>query len=65
MKERPSAVINTAAMTDVDRCEVEREKAFKVNAEAVKHMVRASRVVEAFLVHVSTGYVSDVTKGRL
>ncbi|SAI84431.1 NAD(P)-dependent oxidoreductase [Saccharolobus solfataricus] len=51
-------------MTDVDKCEVEREKAYKINAEAVKHMVRASRVVEAYFIHVSTDYVFDGTKGN-
>ena len=64
IKKRPAVVINAAAMTDVDRCEVERERAFKVNAMAIKHMVRASRVVEAYLVHVSTDYVFDGEKGN-
>ncbi|MUM65922.1 sugar nucleotide-binding protein [Acidianus infernus] len=64
IKTRPDVIINTAAMTDVDKCEVEREKAYKINAEAVKHMVRASRVVEAYFIHVSTDYVFDGTKGN-
>ena len=64
IKKRPAVVINAAAMTDVDKCEVERERAFKVNALAVKHIVRASRVVEAYLIHVSTDYVFDGEKGN-
>lgn len=63
MKKRPDVIINTASLTDVDKCEVERGLAFKVNAEAVKHIVRASRVVEAYLIHISTDYVFDGEKG--
>ncbi|MCH4816147.1 MAG: NAD(P)-dependent oxidoreductase [Saccharolobus sp.] len=62
-KKKPEVIINTAAFTDVDRCEVEREKAFKINAEAVRHIVRASRVVEAYLIQISTDYVFDGNKG--
>ncbi|BDB98142.1 SDR family oxidoreductase [Saccharolobus caldissimus] len=63
IKKKPDVVINAAAFTDVDGCEVNKEKAFKINAEAVKHLVRASRVIEAYLVHVSTDYVFDGIKG--
>ncbi|ACP44955.1 dTDP-4-dehydrorhamnose reductase [Sulfolobus islandicus Y.G.57.14] len=63
IKKRPDVIINTASLTDVDKCEVERSLAFKVNAEAVKHIVRASRVVEAYLIHISTDYVFDGKKG--
>ncbi|MGC9105622.1 MAG: SDR family oxidoreductase [Thermoprotei archaeon] len=63
MKKGPDVVINAAAMTDVDACERDKEKALKINAEAVRHIARASRVVEAYLVHVSTDYVFDGEKG--
>ena len=51
-------------MTDFNKCEVDRERVFKVNALAVKHIVRTSRVMEAYLIHVSTDYVFDGTKGN-
>ncbi|MCH4816859.1 NAD(P)-dependent oxidoreductase [Sulfolobus tengchongensis] len=63
IKKRPDVIINTASMTDVDKCEVERERAYRVNAEAVKHIVRASRVIEAYLIHIITDYVFDGQKG--
>ncbi|AGJ62320.1 SDR family oxidoreductase [Saccharolobus islandicus] len=63
IKKKPDVIINTASLTDVDKCEVERSLAFKVNAEAVKHIVRASRVIEAYLIHISTDYVFDGEKG--
>ncbi|ADB86801.1 SDR family oxidoreductase [Saccharolobus islandicus] len=63
VKKKPDVIINTASLTDVDKCETEKGEAFKVNAEAVKHIVRASRVVEAYLIHISTDYVFDGEKG--
>ncbi|ADX84917.1 SDR family oxidoreductase [Saccharolobus islandicus] len=63
IKKKPDVIINTASLTDVDKCGIERGLAFKVNAEAVKHIVRASRVVEAYLIHISTDYVFDGEKG--
>jgi len=63
IKKKPEIIINAAALTDVDRCEVERDKAFKINAEAVRHIVRASRVIEAYLIQISTDYVFDGNKG--
>ena len=64
IKTRPEVIINTAAMTDVDKCETEREKAYKINAEAVRHMVRASRVIDAYFIHISTDYIFDGIKGN-
>lgn len=52
-------VINCAAYTDVDRAEADEETARKVNADAVGHLARRARDVEAFLVHFGTDYVFD------
>lgn len=54
---RPEAVINAAAMTAVDACEDQRERAFAVNGEGVGNVLAAAREVGARLVHVSTDYV--------
>ncbi|NAZ31370.1 MAG: sugar nucleotide-binding protein, partial [Acidilobus sp.] len=59
----PDVVINAVAMTDVDACEVDRALALKINAEAVRHMVRVARVTGSYLVHVSTDYVFDGERG--
>ncbi|BDC17386.1 NAD(P)-dependent oxidoreductase [Acidianus sp. HS-5] len=64
IKKRPDVIINAAAMTDVDKCEIEKEKAYKVNAEAVRHVVRAGKVVDSYIIHVSTDYVFDGQKGN-
>lgn len=63
LKLEPDVVINSSAYTDVDGCEVNKELAYKINAEAVKHIVRASRVIGSYLIHVSTDYVFDGEKG--
>lgn len=56
---KPAWVINTAAYTQVDRCEEERDEAFKVNAAGVKNLALACRKIGAKLLHLSTDYVFD------
>ena len=54
---RPQAIIHTAAMTDVDRCEREPELAWAVNVDGTGHVAEAARAAGAHLVFVSTDYV--------
>jgi dTDP-4-dehydrorhamnose reductase len=58
----PELVINTAAFTDVDRCESEREMAFKVNRDGAKNMALGCREIGAKFIHISTDYVFDGSK---
>lgn len=58
----PDVVINCAAMTAVDACETEVDRAYAVNAMAVRHLAEGSRAVGAHLATVSTDYVFDGTK---
>jgi dTDP-4-dehydrorhamnose reductase len=55
--EKPAAVINSAAMTNVDVCETERDFARTVNADAPGAMARACTDCGARLLHISTDYV--------
>jgi len=55
----PEAVVNTAAMTNVDACERDPERAFAVNALGVRSLAQATARRRAHLVHVSTDYVFD------
>lgn len=59
----PKVIVHCAAFTDVDRCEVNRDLALKVNAEGVKHVVDAARSIGAYMVYISTDYVFNGVKG--
>ena len=54
---KPDVVINAAAYTDVDACEHEVERAFRVNAFAVHNLAKACSDVGCVLIHFSTDYV--------
>ena len=60
----PNAVIHCAAMTAVDRCESERELAFRLNAEGTANVARACCRCNARLIAISTDYVFDGTLDR-
>lgn len=62
-KIKPEAIVHAAALTDVDRCEKERDLANAVNYEATKVIARYAKDQRAFLIYVSTDYVFDGMKG--
>src|SRR5215472_9294537 len=55
-------LINVAAFTKVDLCEVQPEEAFHVNAEAPRLLAEICRDKNARLIHFSTDYVFDGEK---
>jgi dTDP-4-dehydrorhamnose reductase len=58
----PDWVINSAAMTNVDKCETEQELARAVNAAGAHNAARAAAAAGASLIHISTDYVFDGAK---
>ena len=56
------ALINTAAQTNVDRCETEQEEAFALNAEAPRVLAEICAEKRVRFVHISTDYVFDGEK---
>lgn len=60
---RPEIVFHTAAVTNVDYCESNREEAFAVNVEGARHVALACREANAKMVHLSTDYVFDGKRG--
>ncbi len=62
-KEKPDAVINTAAMTDVDACEKNHEECDLLNVTAVQHLADACDALNIHLIHVSTDFIFDGKNG--
>ena len=54
--------INCAAYTNVEKAEIEKEKAFLVNAEGAKNIAEACSSNGVKLIHISTDYVFDGEK---
>jgi dTDP-4-dehydrorhamnose reductase len=59
---KPDVVVNCAAFTDVDACEDEYKKAFKVNGLGPRLLARFSNELNFKLVHISTDYIFDGKK---
>ncbi len=59
----PDIVIHTASETNVDRCETEKERAWKINAEGTRNIAEACQKTNAKLIYISTDYVFDGEKG--
>ena len=57
IENKVNAIINCAAYTAVDKAEVEKDIAEKVNYEGVQNLVDALKTVKGKLVHISTDYV--------
>ncbi len=62
--DRPSAVINAAAFTDVDGAETRSDEAFALNGAGAANVAAACAAAGVRLVHVSTDYVFDGMKDR-
>lgn len=62
---RPDVIIHTAAMTQVDQCETDRESCWKNNVNAVGYLVRGCEKIGAHLIHISTDFVFDGSYGPL
>lgn len=55
-------LINAAAFTNVDACEIERDRAFLINAEAPGILAEICNAKDSKLIHFSTDYVFDGEK---
>ncbi|MCR6637815.1 MAG: SDR family oxidoreductase [Sporocytophaga sp.] len=60
---KPDFIIHTAAMTNVDQCETEREACWAQNVDAVKYLIEASEKVKSHLIHLSTDFIFDGKNG--
>ncbi len=69
-KHLPDVVINTAAMTNVDACETEREACWQMNVTAVENQVKTleslkNKNYNPHFIHLSTDFIFDGTHGPL
>jgi len=60
---KPDVVVHAATLTDVDKCETNKELAWKVNVEGTKNIVEAAHDAGSFLIYISTDYVFSGEKG--
>ncbi len=59
----PDIIINVAAYTNVDKCETEKELAWKINVKGVEYLAKYSVGSHAHLIQISTDYVFDGNDG--
>lgn len=60
---KPDAVVNTAALTHVDVCEDNKEKAYAINVEAVQYLADVCADLDTYLCHISTDFIFDGAQG--
>ncbi len=60
---KPDVIIHSAALTDVDRCEKEKDLAYRINVEGTKAVAEVTKKLNSFLIYVSTDYVFDGRRG--
>lgn len=59
----PEVVIHSAAMTNVDACELNPEDCRLQNVEATRNVVHACELISAHLIHLSTDFIFDGDDG--
>jgi dTDP-4-dehydrorhamnose reductase len=62
-RHEPDVIINTAAMTNVDACELKKEEAYLANVTAVEYLIEACRQTNTHIVHLSTDFVFNGNNG--
>ena len=60
---RPDIVIHTAAIGDVDKCEIDKGLAWRVNVEATLALVKSVLKLNSYFLYLSTDYVFDGERG--
>ena len=59
----PSFIINTAAMTNVDTCEIKPKECNNLNTEAVKYLTQICAKLNIHFIQISTDFIFDGSKG--
>jgi dTDP-4-dehydrorhamnose reductase len=61
--EKPDVLIHTAAMTNVDQCETEKDGCWDLNVNAVEYLINACESTHTFFIHLSTDFIFDGKQG--
>lgn len=59
----PDAIFHCAALTDVDKCEINKELAKRINIDGTKFIAKVAKKINAFLIYISSDYIFDGFKG--
>jgi dTDP-4-dehydrorhamnose reductase len=62
--EEPDAVIHSAAMTQVDECELDQDKCFAVNVSATTNILTCAELYSDHFIYISSDFVFDGQKGN-
>ena len=62
-KIQPDIVIHSAALTDVEKCEVEQKLANSLNVTATEVIAKEVEQIGSYLMYISTDYVFDGNQG--
>ena len=60
---QPDVVIHSAAMTNVDECELNPEKCYMMNVVATQNIINACNQINCHLIHLSTDFIFDGKDG--
>jgi len=60
----PNFIVNSAAYTNVDGCEDEKEECWKINVVGVENLANVAKRFGIHVVHISTDYVFDGVEGN-
>jgi dTDP-4-dehydrorhamnose reductase len=63
-KIKPDFIINAAAMTNVDNCELRKRECIEINVNAVKNLANCCKEQNIHLIHISTDFIFDGKKGN-
>lgn len=64
-QEKPTHLLHTAALTNVDECELNQAACWQQNVTAVQHLVEACEQHQVHLLHVSTDFIFNGEEGPL
>ncbi len=64
LQQQPGIIIHTAAMTQVDDCEIYKVKCWDANVTATRFLIDAAKKIAAWFIFVSTDFVFDGEKGN-